>query len=468
MEIDPDGTNLFLIATSAITDITPGPSGIILIAIAATLTLLSALFCAGHAAISYLGTVYIDNLLEDDEPLYKTLVKLEVDSDKFNLSSIIFTSITTFFASALLSLYFAADIARAVIRAMGFEFVGAMTFIAPIVVTFLFFILFLLFGRFIPRYIGIANAENTVKSTASFIKTMVAISKPLLLLCTGLSKLICKLFGIDISKVRGNITEEGIMQLVDRGEELGVIEESQKQMIENIFQFDDRAVGEVMTHRKEVVAVEDSTPIIEIIEIAQEEGYSRLPVYCEDIDNIVGILNVKDLLKFIGSELDTDLASKDLMRDALYIPESNHCREVFALMQKKKAQIAVVIDEYGGTAGIVSLEDIIEAIVGEIQDEYDEEEESVVRSEDGSIIIDGSYSVYDTAKLLGIELPDEDGYETIGGFVTHILGRIPTDGEHPSITFAEYDFTVTESGEKRIKKITAKKSENVTTDSKPV
>ncbi len=465
MEIDPDGTNLFLIATSVVTDTTPGTSGIILIAIAAALTLLSALFCAGHAAISYLGTVYVENLLEDDEPLYKTLIKLEVDSDKFNLSSIIFTSITTFFASALLSLYFAADISRAVIRAMGLQFVGATTFIAPIVITFLFFILFLLFGRFIPRYVGIANAESTVKSTASFIKAMVALIRPILFICTGLSKLICKLFGVDISKIRGNITEEGIMQLVDRGEELGVIEESQKQMIENIFQFDDRAVGEVMTHRKEVVAVESNTLIVEIIQKAQEEGYSRLPVYCEDIDNIIGILNVKDLLKFIGSEIDTALAAKDLMRDALYIPESNHCREVFALMQKKKAQIAVVIDEYGGTAGIVSLEDIIEAIVGEIQDEYDEEEESVIRRDDGSVIIDGSYSVYDTAKLLGIELPDEDGYETIGGFITHVLGRIPTDGENPSITFADFDFTVVESGEKRIKKLMAKKSEKITAES---
>ncbi len=464
MDIDPDGTNLFLIATSMVTDTTPGTSGIILIAISAALTLLSALFCAGHAAISYLGTVYIDNLLDDDEPLHKTLTKLEVDSDKFNLSSIIFTSITTFFASALLSLYFAADIARNVVSAMGLQFVGAMTFIAPIVVTFLFFILFLLFGRFVPRYIGIANAEETVRATASFIKAMVAITKPLLIVCTGLSKLICKLFGVDISKIRGNITEEGIMQLVDRGEELGVIEESQKQMIENIFQFDDRAVGEVMTHRKEVVALEDSTSLTEIIEIAREEGYSRLPVYCEDIDNIVGILNVKDLLKFIGSEIDADFVAKNLMREPLYIPESNHCREVFALMQKNKAQIAVVVDEYGGTAGIVSLEDIIEAIVGEIQDEYDEEEESVVKLEDGSIVIDGSYSVYDTAKLLGIELPDEDGYETIGGFVTHILGRIPTDGEKPKITFADFDFTVIESGEKRIKKLQAKKSEKVSAE----
>ena len=171
-----------------------------------------------------------------------------------------------------------------------------------------------------------------------------------------------------------HVTEEDILHLVNAGNENGVIEEQQREMINNIFEFDDIPISDVMTHRKELVAIDVKMAIADVVKLAQDEKYSRMPVYQDNIDNIIGVLNAKDLLGLIGRQDISGYGVRYFMREALFVPETAKCDDVLSEMSRQKAQMAIVVDEYGGTAGVVCMEDILEEIVGNIQDEYDEEE----------------------------------------------------------------------------------------------
>lgn len=250
-------------------------------------------------------------------------------------------------------------------------------------------------------------------------------------------------------------TEEEIRMMVDVGNEKGVIEESQKDMINNIFEFDDRTVEDVMTHRTEIIAVSRDDTISDIVYYAINEGYSRIPVYEEDIDNIIGVIYVKDLLCLVGCKSTEDFKIADFIRPVLYVPESNRCGELFQEFTAKKIHLAVVLDEYGGTSGIVTMEDLLEAIVGNIQDEYDEDEVLIQKMADNVYLLDGSAELEDVADTLGLELTGDEDYDTVGGLVTDALGRIPDDGETPSVSFQNTDFTVLEVKDQRILKVKA-------------
>ena len=241
--------------------------------------------------------------------------------------------------------------------------------------------------------------------------------------------------------------------LVDEGEERGAIEESEKKMINSIFEFDDRDVSEVMTHRTEVAAVPVNATLREVAKVAIETGYSRIPVYEEDIDSICGIVYAKDLIAYIDRPGEFNLASR--MRQPLYVPESSSCSDVFSLLQRKKTQLAVVVDEYGGTYGMVTMEDLLETIVGNIQDEYDKEENEYQKLSDTEYIIDGWISVDEVEDLLGIKIPDDTEYDTLGGVVVDMLGDLPEEGQHPSVQIDRVRFTVLEVDDRRISRLKA-------------
>jgi putative hemolysin len=242
---------------------------------------------------------------------------------------------------------------------------------------------------------------------------------------------------------------------LDAGNENGTIQESERDMINNIFEFDDRTVGEVMTHRIDMTAVEQSDGIGEVVETAIADGYSRLPVYEETIDNIRGVIYVKDLLSLIG---DPDFRSRkveDFIRPVNFVPESNSCREVFAEFQQKKIQLAIVVDEYRGTAGIISMEDLYEAIVGNIQDEYDDdEEEEISQIDEENFDLDGTVFLKDIDDLIGIEVPMDAEYDTLGGLLTDLLGRIPRR-RTPLIVYGGVEFTVLKTEEHHIARVHA-------------
>ena len=314
----------------------------------------------------------------------------------------------------------------------------------------LVFLITAVFGRFLPERLAFFEPENILAKYSGFFTAISAVMTPLALVCSGGG--IAKIFGRGSSADSKSKTEEKILMMVDEGEENGSIEENTKSMIENVFDFDDTTVGEIMTHRKDIVAVEDNAKIREVTKIAIKSGCSRIPVYHEDIDNITGIIYVKDLLKFVSTNTPSETIGKDIIRKAVFVPESKRCSEMFEYMTKHKTQIAVVVDEFGGTGGIVTMEDLIESILGNIQDEYDNEEEDIKKLAENSFKVDGATSLDEIGELTGINFEDEED-DTIAGVMLDRLGYIPKNSEHPSIEIGDTKFTVLEVENRRISKI---------------
>ena len=236
--------------------------------------------------------------------------------------------------------------------------------------------------------------------------------------------------------------------MIAEWEEKGTIETEEKQLLNNVFEFNDIIVSEAMTPRTEMYAVDINDNIKEILDEIDEFKYSRIPVYEEDIDDIKGILYVKDMIKPLKDGKEIDI--KELIRRPYFVPESKDIDELFKEMQKNKVQMAIVIDEYGGTAGLITMEDILEELVGNIFDEYDDEEVEVKKIDDNTYVLSGALTSYDLKKIFGIEMPEGD-YETLSGYLIDKLGRIPEKNEHPVIEGEKLTFKVEEVEDKRIK-----------------
>ena len=236
--------------------------------------------------------------------------------------------------------------------------------------------------------------------------------------------------------------------MVNEGGESGVIEESQAEMISNIFDFDDIEVREVMTHRTEMIAIEDNRPVTEAIKLIIDEGFSRIPVYHENNDNICGVVFAKDLLRLVLDDSGKDSPVSEFMREIMFVPESNKCGELFEQFTTERVQIAVVVDDYGGTAGIITMEDLLETIVGSIQDEYDDETEEIIKLSDGKLEVLGTAGCEEVMEALGKEYDGD--YDTIGGFVTELLGHIPEDGETAELEWENIRFSIAEVSDKKI------------------
>ena len=285
--------------------------------------------------------------------------------------------------------------------------------------------------------IGRKKAESVAAKLAGYVRVLTGLLTPLWAIYSGVER------AVGGTWVKPDaVTEEDIIQMVEEGNETGVIEESQREMINNIFEFDDIVVSDVMTHRTEIVAVEVEEPVSSVIHTVIQEGYSRMPVYQGNIDNIVGILMAKDLLCLAGQDNLEHYHIRHFMREVVFVPETAKCKHVLQEMALKKSQLAVVVDEYGGTAGIVSMEDILEEIVGNIQDEYDEEEIKMRKVSDAVYIIKGTADPDDILPQLGVTLPEGREFDTMSGFVVELLGRIPEAEETPSVQYESVLFTV--------------------------
>ncbi len=265
-----------------------------------------------------------------------------------------------------------------------------------------------------------------------------------------------RLFGSKDADQKQAETEEEILSLVEEGQEKGLIEDDTKNIIENVFDFDDTVAYEIMTHRRDMTSLEDTDSLEDVVAAAIDSGHSRIPVYHDDIDNIVGILYVKDLLQYVGKPAPSDFRLRALLRPAIFVPRTKDCRSLFAFMQKNHTQIAVVVDEYGGTEGIITLEDLIEDILGNIQDEYDDEEDEIRRLDDGRFTVDGATSLEDIEELTGVTLSDSDS-ETVAGFILDRLGRIPASDEQPVVESDGLRFTALHTDDRRISEVLIEK-----------
>ena len=321
----------------------------------------------------------------------------------------------------------------------------------------------LVFGELAPKRMAMQKPEKIAYSVVGILLAVKTVTAPFVKVLSASTNLVVKLCGFDPNANDEGVTEEEIRMMVDVGQEKGVIEDIQKEMIDNIFDFDDIDVSDIMTHRTDMFAVEDTDPLEEVVSISIEHGYSRIPVFHEDPDNIIGIVYIKDLLKYISTSLPKDKGPKDVMREAYYVPFSKSCGELFNEMCEKRVQMAVVVDEYGGTAGIVTMEDLLEAIVGNIQDEYDNEDEEIVEVSENVFTIDGTAYIEEVNELVGDVIPEGD-YDTLGGFLISQLGFLPQDGDMNVVEYENLKFTILNVEDRRIGKVRVEITPKVETD----
>lgn len=423
----------------------------------------SAFFILSEAAIISLNDNKLKRMADEGNKRAKMILKL-VDEPALFLATIqTGTTMTGLLAASLVADRFARLAIQIFLRSASAEtlsYASVFHILFVLIITLMLTYILMVFGKLLPKRIAGYYPDKIAFAVAPVLNFLFKLLKPFVLLFWGTTNLFLKLLGQNTNHKEEEVTEEEIRMMVDVGEEKGVIEQSEKDMINNIFEFDDRTVDEVMTHRMDVISVPAHATLDEIVAVAIEFGYTRIPVFEGDVDNIVGIIYAKDLLKLIGS--DETFTMQDFMRQPLFVPETARCIELFKEFKLKKVQLAVVVDEYGGTYGIVTMEDLLESIVGNIQDEYDNEEDEVCVVSEGVFTFDGSISLDEVERQLDIDFDEDSEYDTLGGFITDLLGDIPKENELNEVIVQNVRFTVLEVEDRRIAKIKAELLEDET------
>ena len=421
------------------------------------LIIINAFFAMSEIAIISLNDNKLRMMADDGHQKAKRVLQL-IESPSAFLSTLqIGVTLAGFLTSASAAQSFSEPLADWFSRIVGWgDAPSWLTAISTIVVTVIISYFSLVLGELAPKRIAMQCSEKVSFKVVGILLFFKAVMKPFVVFLSFSTNLIVRLFGFDPNASDEVITEEEIRMMVDAGEEKGVIEDSQKEMINNIFEFDDIVAADVMTHRSDLECVEIGDSVEDILKIAMSEGYSRIPVYEDEVDNIKGIIYVKDLLKYIGKPVPQGFKISRVMREAFFIPESKRCDDLFNEMTEKHLQMVVVSDEYGSTAGIVTIEDLLESIVGNIQDEYDNEEEEIEQVNEDFFNFDGVTDLDEVSEALDITLPEGE-YDTICGFILSELGRIPQEDEQPEIVACGFRFKVEEMDERRIEKISAER-----------
>ena len=446
---DPYPANILNIATTlaaADDGNTTAVSIILKILLLFVLIFINAFFAMSEIAIISLNDTKIDKLAEEGHKKAKQLQKLTQNSSNFLSTIQIGVTLAGFLTSASAADSFAPIITDAVAHLIPRVPVSVIETVALILITIVISYFSLVFGELAPKKIGMQKSEKVAYKVVGFLLVFMKVTKPFVKVLALSTNGIVRLFGIDPMADEENVTEEEILMMVDVGEEKGVIENAQAEMI------DDIDAGDIMTHRVDMTAVEADESISEVIKVAIADGYSRIPVYDDDPDNIIGVVYIKDLLKYIGKEIPTEKTIREIMREAYFIPETKKCGELFSEMSEKRVQIAIVVDEYGGTAGLLTLEDIVESIVGNINDEYDTEEEEIAKINDNTFTVEGTTNLDEIDELIGADIPEGD-YDTIAGFIISELGYLPKDGDFDTVELDNLKFTVLAVEDKRIAKV---------------
>ena len=332
------------------------------------------------------------------------------------------------------------------------DVIGELTIAVVTSIALIFLII--LFTYILPNRLGNRNTESKFFKMFSFMRFITFIFRPLSALLEGCCAVILFPFGIKLKDLEKNVTEEEIISMVNEGQEQGVIDDDEAEMISNIISFDEKQTKDIMTHRTKIVAVDSEMSIEDAMSFMAGEAFSRYPLYVEDIDNIIGVLHLKDVAKCYASGDYKQKKLKSLARKPFFVPDTMTIDELFNQMQAKKNHMAIVIDEYGQTAGIVAMEDILEEIVGDIEDEFDNEEQMIIKAKDGSFILRGEADLNEVVDETGIEISENDleSFDTVNGLVISLLGRIPTDGERENVTYGKYTISILEIKNKMIRK----------------
>lgn len=393
---------------------------------------LSAFFSSSETALMSLSKIRLRHMVEEKIKGADIISKLLDDPSKLLGSILVGNNIVNIGASAL-----ATSLA---INIWGNAGVGIATGIMTILV--------LIFGEITPKSLAVQNTEKTALKVARLIYFITVVLSPIVAILMSITNLIIKLFGGNTEKKNTFITEEELKTMVDVSHEEGVLEGEEKKMIYNVFEFGDSQAKDVMTPRTDMAAIEIHSTYDEIIALFKQEQFSRMPVYEDNTDNIVGILYIKDLIFFEGNKDKFNL--EQLIRPPYFTYEFKGTSELFSEMRAKRTPMAIVLDEYGGTAGIVTMEDLVEEIVGDIEDEYDERDEEIQVIKEDEYVVDGSTRIDFLNEMIGTDIESED-FDSIGGFVIGILGRLPEQGEN--VEYTHIKFIVESIDKNRIEKL---------------
>ncbi|MFH1807702.1 MAG: hemolysin family protein [Pseudomonadota bacterium] len=399
---------------------------------------LSAFFSASETALTALSEREARQLIESGKGRYQSL-KLWVEFPNRILTTILIGNNIVNILAAALATVIAQQLVSSQVVAVA---TGVMTLII------------LVFGEITPKTFAKHNYKRFAPVAIVPLRLMYFAVFPVTVALVKLSKVLVRLIGGEVRRSGPFITEEDITYLIGLGHREGVIEKDEEQLLHSVFEFADTSVREIMIPRTEMLAVEVSMDRDELHRLVAEAGHSRIPVYQDTPDNIVGVFYAKDLLKIPG-QADKPFKLSANMRKTYFVPEVMSIADLLKEFQRRKTHLAVVVDEYGGTAGIVTLEDILEEIVGEIQDEYDVDEAQFKVLPGGKMVADGRISVYDLGEKLGVEFPESDLYETLGGFLTVRAGRLPQTGTR--VHWNGYDFVIKEADERRIRRVEIEK-----------
>ena len=419
------------------------------------LILVNAYFAASEIAYISLNDAKIEKQAKEGNKKAKQIEKMLKTPSKFLATIQIGITLAGFLSSAFASDAFAEKLAPMLYDLMPFISLIAWKNISIVVITIILSFFTLIFGELVPKRLAMKHYEKIAFGTIGVIRFIATVTSPFVKLLTACTNGVSKLFGVGENEEE-SVTEEEIKMMVDQGQEKGTIKQEEKELINNVFELNDITVSEIMRHRKDIFAVDINISTDELLEeLSQEEyRYSRIPVYDETIDEIKGILYVKDVLKNINKK---SFKVKNVVKEAYFVSQNRLINEVFRELQKNKKQIAIIVDEYGGTAGLITMEDILEELVGDIYDEYDEEEREFEKIDDNTYLLSGSMPIYDVNKLLDADIPEGD-YDTISGYLQDKLGRIPDDEETPIIDTEKVTYKIEEYEDKRIIKIKACKN----------
>ena len=393
----------------------------------------SGFFSASETALMSLSRIKMRHMEEDGVKGAKLVSSLVEDSNRLLTSILIGNNIVNIAATSIATSLFTATLgAQGVAMAT-----GVMT------------VLVLIFGEITPKTISANNPEKASLVVSKPIKFFVIILTPVVWVFNIITKVIFKLFGVDDNGVKPFITEEELKAMVNVSHEEGLLEIEEREIINNVFEFGDMQAKEAMVQRLDIVAIDMEDSYDEIIELFKTEKLSRMPVYEETIDDIIGTLNIKDII-FLSDEEIENFDIKKYIRDPFFTYEFKKITQLLEEMKKDKSQMAIVVDEYGGTAGLITIEDLVEVIVGDIEEEYDEEEDEIQVIKSNEFLVEGSTKISDVNEVLGIELESEE-FDSIGGYIIGYIKHIPEENE--VIEVDGIKFNIESVDKNRIKKI---------------
>jgi len=414
----------------------------------------NAFFAASEIAIISLNDGKIKKMAEEGNKKAKQIAKLVSEPSKFLATIQVGVTISGFLASAVAAESFSGRITAALhpflINVVSEDVLSA---IVLVIITCILSYFTLVFGELVPKRFAMQHGEAVSMAVIGFLTVFEKFTRPFVKFLSLSTNGIIRLFGGDPNATDENVTEEEIRMMVDLGEEKGTIEVAEKEMIENVFDFNNITASEVMTHRKDIIGISKEAELEEILKLMEEEKYTRFPVYDEDIDNIIGMLHSKDVIKYLDNKNNLQFKVSDIIRPIYFVPDSKMIDDIFRELQKNKMYMAAVVDEYGGTAGILTIEDLTEQIVGNIFDEYDAEEPiDFIELDENTQLVDGTVNLVEVEKKFDKKLPAEE-YDTLGGFIMGHLGFVPEEGDRPEFEFNGLLFKVEEVVEKRITKV---------------